>query len=305
MEDGAKLDRILAIGRFARGTATHAYQRHDLDVTAKRSTRRVAVHCFTPHEAPNAMPLVLLPGGAFSGASAYFDLGPRLLALMPHRTMVFVDTPGSGASDRRVAWLSHRTIAALIAHAVTAVLGPIRLVLGGHSQGGAFAQIIARRLLLDAAALVLIDPQPAVGAGVWRTFRKIAPIARDPARVAREFLYSPVADEGTIALVRSVSANAAVPARALLATLSGRDCPDPAHPYRRPTLIVGAEASQAIDQNDLRAMSISGAFPSARYVPIRHMADRPAGHCDILERAETAAVIHGFLTRLDQTKEGP
>jgi pimeloyl-ACP methyl ester carboxylesterase len=110
-------------------------------------------------------PDVLLLHGVTSNAQTWWRVGPRLVQL-GFRVVAF-DMPGHGHSGETA---DHRveSVAQLIAEAA-AGLGMERMLLIGHSWGGAVALAMAARAAERVTRLVLIDPALNLTAEVGKT----------------------------------------------------------------------------------------------------------------------------------------
>ena len=293
---------------FAADNATHVHSLRRTSRLVRGRERSAAVHLFTPRETSRPRAAVaLIPGGALTPEANFYALGPNLMAANPRRVFAFPDTPGTGHSGRDVRDLSHREYAVLYLHALRAVVGETPCVLGGHSQGGGYAQTVARindeRAVggpdnprngrLNLAGLLLLDPVPLEGARyiLWRFARR--PTATG---VVRHIVCTPAASDEMVAYFRwALGADKALSPRATWANIGGRDFPDANHPFTGPVLILGAEDSGTIKQDRLWRMQASAAYPRGVYQAIGSAPDEPAGHLDYLAYRRTTQAITAFL----------
>lgn len=292
--------------RFADDTATHIHREHrHVDEIAGRA-RPVLVHEFSPRSpTPGATTLALVPGGSYASATCFYSLAPRLLAARAGARFLFVDTPGVGGSGRDVADLDQAAHADLMFSALANVAGPDPLVLGGHSQGGAYAQVMARRQglrpdgELRIRALLLLDPLPLGGSSMLRAVWQVAQSVT-AAGATRRFLRTRLATSDDVALMVRVRSDFSVSMRAASANLRGLGFPDAAHPFTAPVLVLGAADRLAVEQRRLVAMAGAAAYPRARYQRIDGGAAGLAGHCDYLDLPATAAACVQFLRQIDE-----
>lgn len=294
--------------RFTNDTETHVYREHSYVEEINGRPRPVLVHEFSPRSPiPDATTLALVPGGSFASATCYYALAPRLLAARRGARFLFVDPPGTGGSGRDVADLDQTAHADLMLSALANVADDSPLVLGGHSMGGAYAQVMARRQLLRTEgqprvrALLLLDPLPLGGTGLLRTVWKLARSGPSAAGVTRRFFRTSLATADDIALVERVRSDGfTVSSRAALACLRGHGFPDATHPFPGPVLVLGAADSLAVAQHRLVAMAASAAYPRADYQRIDGGTAGLAGHCDFLDLPATAQACAEFLRQVDE-----
>lgn len=265
------------------------------------------VHEFSPRSPlPDATTLALVPGGSFASATCYYALAPRLLAARHGGRFLFVDPPGTGGSGRDVADLDQAAHADLMLSALANVADNHRLVLGGHSMGGAYAQVMARRQMLRPKgqprirALLLLDPLPLGGSGLLRTGWKLALSGPSAAGATRRFFRTSHATADDIALLERVRSDFSVSLRAALACLRGHGFPDATHPFTGRVLVLGAADSIAVAQNRLVAMAASAAYTRANYERIDGSTAGLAGHCDFLDLPATSAACVQFLRKVDE-----
>lgn len=293
--------------RFTSDTETHVHREHRHVEELNGRPRPVLVHEFSPRSPmPDATTVALVPGGSFASSTCYYALAPRLLEARPGARFLYVDTPGTGGSGRDVADLDQAAHADLMLSALATVGDGDPLVLGGHSTGGAYAQVMARRQLLRpeshprVRALLLLDPLPPGGAGLLRTAWKLARSGPSAAGVTRHFFRTPLATADDIALVERVRGDGfKVSPSAALACLRGRGFPDATHPFTGPVLVLGAVDSNAVPQNRLAGMAASAAYPQANYQRIDGGPAGLAGHCDFLDLPATAQACARFLRQVD------
>ncbi|MFV2175668.1 alpha/beta fold hydrolase [Actinomadura sp. LOL_016] len=265
------------------------------------------VHEFSPRSpVPGATTLALVPGGSFASATCFYALAPRLLAARPGARFLFVDTPGTGDSGRDVADLDQAAHAALMFSALAAAADDAPFALGGHSQGGGYAQVMARRQISRPGdeprirALLLLDPLPLGGSPVLHAAWKLARSGPTAAGATRRFFRNSHATADDIALLKHVRSDFKVSPRASLACLRGQGFPDATHPFTGPVLVLGAADSIAVDQRRLVAMAASAAYPRAEYRRIDGGPTGLAGHCDFLDEPPTAAACARFLLDVDK-----
>lgn len=288
---------------FARDTATHTYSRKLTHRVLRGRERAVAIHVFTPRQAPPRTPaLALLSGGALTPNANFYALAPNLMTSNPHRVLVFPDTPGTGDSGREVRDLKHLDYARLYLHGLRDALGETPCVLGGHSQGGGYAQTIARLNdelpgtdpdRISITGLLLLDPVPLEGARyMLLRFARY----RTTAQVVQHIVCTPAASTQMVDFFRwALRAEKALSPRATWANMRGQDFPDATHPFSGPVLILGAEESGTVKQDRLRRMEASAAYPQAVYRLVRSAPGEPAGHLDYLAYQRTTDMITEFL----------
>jgi pimeloyl-ACP methyl ester carboxylesterase len=123
------------------------------------------------------------------GIGGTLDAWAPLLAALPDRDVVMIDSPGSGRSDAPRRPIRMPAIADLIAAALRAQ-GIERVDLLGFSLGGLVAQELARRHPALVRRLILVATTVGAGgeAGSWRVRRTLLSTKRyrDPARAARD-----------------------------------------------------------------------------------------------------------------------
>jgi pimeloyl-ACP methyl ester carboxylesterase len=294
--------------RFPIDTETHVYREHSCVEEINGRPRSVLVHEFSPRSPiPDTTTLALVPGGSFASATCYYALAPRLLAARHGARFLFVDLPGTGGSGRDVADLDQAAHSDLMLSALANVADDHPLVLGGHSMGGAYAQVMARRRRLRPKgqprirALLLLDPLPLGGSGLLRTAWLLARSGPSAAGVTRRFFRTSLATADDIALVERVRSDGfKVSPRAALACLRGRGFPDATCPFTGPVLVLGAADSIAVRQNRLVAMAASAVYPRADYQRIDGGPAGLAGHCDFLDLPATAQACARFLRQIDE-----
>lgn len=295
--------------RFTDDTETHVYRERPYVEQINGRARPVLVHEFSSRSpVPGATTLALVPGGSFASATCFYALAPRLLAARPGARFLFVDTPGTGGSGRDVADLDQAAHADLMLAALANVADDSPFVLGGHSQGGAYAQVMARRQMSRPDSkprirgLLLLDPLPHGGSPMLPSAWKLARSSWSAASATRRFFRNSLATADDVALMQRVRSDNKVSPRAALACMRGRGFPDATHPFTGPILVLGAADSIPVDQKRLVAMAASAAYPQADYQRIDGGPNGLAGHCDFLDKPATAAACARFLLQVDKER---
>jgi pimeloyl-ACP methyl ester carboxylesterase len=306
-QDNRYIRRALS---FSGDTTTHTYSTQATGLRLRGRDRRAVVEIFSPRSSDDGkVQLALIPGGALTPATNFYDLGPGLLAREPGRRFVFLDTPGTGLSRGKVRDLTHIDFARLDLAALRTAAGDAPVIVAGHSQGGGFAQTIARLNTeivpterLNLRGLLLLDPVPLRGAGyiLWRFFKTLG----SGRRIVHNIVASADVDDDAVAFFLWVlRADKDLSPRAFLANTFAHDFPDANHPVLAPTLILGAEASGTVRQERLREMEHSPVYPNARYEVIRSEPGETAGHLNYLSYERTLDAITSFLTTIDQSAD--
>jgi pimeloyl-ACP methyl ester carboxylesterase len=284
---------------FSRDRATHTYELLSTGLLVKGRSRQIAAELFRPTGAREGLPVALFAGNGLTPAANFYALGPELMERSPHRTFVFVHAPGTGLSGRDVYDLDHLDCARLYAEAIRAAVGDHMVIVGGHAQGGGYAQILARAThRVGIAALVLLDPIPLGGA--THVFRRVTQFGWTMNRLVRHVIASPdVSPDFVDFFSWAMHQDRKLCPRAAFATVRGRDFPDRTHPVFTPVLIVGAQASGAIDQTALRSMSASATYPYATYHAIESQPGEVASHFTFLELTRTADLVTRFMAEVE------
>ena len=116
-----------------------------------------------PHDAQDALPVVVLHGASANLEDMHLALGERLGG---RRRVIFVDRPGLGFSVRRAGEGASPAYQTAVLRDVLDQLGVERAIVVGHSWGGALALTFALDCPERTAGLVLVAP--ATHPGVWR-----------------------------------------------------------------------------------------------------------------------------------------
>jgi pimeloyl-ACP methyl ester carboxylesterase len=116
-----------------------------------------------PHDAQDALPVVVLHGAGANLEDMHLALGEHLGG---RRRVIFVDRPGLGFSARRAEEGASPAYQATVLRDILDRLGVERAIVVGHSWGGALALTFALDFPARTAGLVLIAP--ATHPGVWR-----------------------------------------------------------------------------------------------------------------------------------------